>query len=144
MSPAVQKRYHTDFLPGGANALTEAARDELLARLALMRTAMRGYFADLGITALASPPTLTAALPIGEDVETEIAGVKLPLAEAMARNVGHGSAVGMPCLVLPAGLTRAGLPVGLSFDMLPGQDQSLLALGLSLEQALGPIAPPPA
>ncbi len=144
MSPAVQKRYHSDFLPGGANALTEPARDELLARLALMRTAMRAYFADQGITALASPPTLTAALPIGEDVETEIAGVKLPLAEAMARNVGHGSAVGMPCLVLPAGLTRARLPVGLSFDMLPGQDEALLALGLSLEQALGPIAPPPA
>ncbi len=142
MSPAVQKRYHSDFLPGGANAITEQTRDELLRRVEAMRTAMRAYFAEHKVTALACPPTLTAALPIGEDAETEIGGVKVLLADAMARNAGHGSAVGMACLVLPAGMTRSNLPVGIGFDMLPGQDEELLALGLSLEALLGPVPPP--
>ena len=46
MSPAVQKRYHSDFLPGGANAITEQTRDELLLRVDAMRSAMRAYFAE--------------------------------------------------------------------------------------------------
>ncbi|HEV7432412.1 MAG TPA: amidase family protein [Steroidobacteraceae bacterium] len=144
MSPAVQARYHSDFMAGGANAISEPARDELLLRLASMRRAMHSYFADHKITVLACPPTLTAALPIGEDDETEIGGVKVPLREAMARNAGHGSAVGMACLVLPAGLTHSGLPVGIGFDMLPGRDEELLSLGLTLEQVLGPIPAPAA
>jgi mandelamide amidase len=48
----------------------------------------------------------------------------------------------MPGLVLPAGVTSDRLPVGLAFDMLPGQDRELLSLGLSIEQAFGPIEPP--
>lgn len=145
MSPAVQARYHSDFIPGGANAISEQARDELLIRLANMRRAMHSYFEDNKITLLASPPTLTAATLIGEDDETEVGGTKVPLREVMARNAGHGSAVGMACLVLPAGLTRGGLPVGLCFDMLPGKDEQLLSFGLTLEQVLGPIpAPAPA
>ena len=137
MSPALQQRYHSDFLPGGANAITEQARDQLLVRLAALRTAMRGYFAEQKITVLAYPPTITAALPIGEDTETSIGGEQVPLSEVMARNIAHGSAVGMACLVLPAGLTRAGLPVGIGFDMLPGKDEELLALGLTLELNAG-------
>jgi indoleacetamide hydrolase len=142
MSPAMQKRYHSDFLPGGANAITEQTRDELLGRVAAMGSAMRAYFADHKVTALVYPPTLTAALPIGEDVDTEIGGTRVLLADAMARNAGHGSAVGMACLVLPAGMTRGNLPVGLGVDMLPGKDEELLALGLSLERLLGPVPPP--
>ena len=142
MSTPVQNRYHNDFTPGGANAITEQARNELLLRLTAMRRAMRAYFAEQRVVALASPPTLKAALLIGEDTETEIRGKKLPLYEALARNVGHGSAAGMPCLVLPAGLTRGGLPVGLGVDMLPDQDEQLLSLGLALEKVLGPLPPP--
>ena len=142
MSPALQKRYHSDFLPAAPMQSREQTRDELLVRLAALRAAMRAYFADQRITALAYPPTLTAALPIGEDTETTIGGEQVPVPEVMARNIAHGSAVGMACLVLPAGLTRAGLPVGVGFDMLPGKDEELLALGLTLESVLGPIPPP--
>jgi mandelamide amidase len=104
---------------------------------------MRGYFAEHQLSALAYPPTLTAALPIGADVETTVGNKTVPLYEVMSRNIAHGSAVGMACLVLPAGLTGAGLPVGIGFDMLPGQDEQLLSLGLTLEKVLGPLPPPP-
>ena len=46
-------------------------------------------------------------------------------------------------MVLPAGLSRAGLPVGLEFAGPRGGDEALLGLALALETALGPIAPPP-
>jgi Asp-tRNA(Asn)/Glu-tRNA(Gln) amidotransferase A subunit family amidase len=55
----------------------------------------------------------------------------------------HASCGGAPGLVLRAGLTAAGLPVALEFDMLPGDDLKLLSLGLALEPVLGPIEPPP-
>ena len=61
---------------------------------------------------------------------------------AMLRNTVHAACAGMPGLVLPAGTTVEGLTVGLEFDMQPGQDRPLLALGLSLERALGPVAAP--
>ena len=54
----------------------------------------------------------------------------------------NGSTAGIPGLVLPAGLTRHGLPVALEFDGPSGTDRAMLALGLSFEQVLGSLAPP--
>jgi mandelamide amidase len=48
----------------------------------------------------------------------------------------------MASLVLPAGLTASGLPVGMEFAGLPGTDREILELGLSLENVLGRIAAP--
>jgi mandelamide amidase len=48
----------------------------------------------------------------------------------------------MASLVVPAGLTANGLPVGMEFAGLPGTDRDMLALGLSVERVLGPIPPP--
>jgi mandelamide amidase len=39
-------------------------------------------------------------------------------------------------------MTSNGLPVGLEFDALMGNDRAVLALGLSLEKVLGPIPDP--
>jgi mandelamide amidase len=43
---------------------------------------------------------------------------------------------------LPAGTTSSGLPVGLEFDALTGNDRQLLSLGLSLEKVLGSLPSP--
>ena len=60
----------------------------------------------------------------------------------MARNTALGSCASMASLILPAGMTSNGLPVGMEFAALTGKDRELLSLGLSLEQALGPIPAP--
>lgn len=60
----------------------------------------------------------------------------------MGRNIALGNTASLACLVLPAGMTSDGLPVGMEFDALSGKDRQLLALGLSLEKALG-AAPAP-
>ena len=53
-----------------------------------------------------------------------------------------GSTAGLPGLVLPAGLTHGGLPVGIEFDGPAASDRALLALGLSFERVLGAIPAP--
>jgi Asp-tRNA(Asn)/Glu-tRNA(Gln) amidotransferase A subunit family amidase len=89
------------------------------------------------------PTTLVPPPLIGEETTlTAGGGRSLPFEVAVARNIAPGSTAGLPCLVLPAGLTVGGLPVALEFDAPEATDRSLLALGLSLEQAIGKMPPP--
>ena len=107
-----------------------------------LRKSVRSYFEAKGIVALAFPPIMIAPPRIGEDAEVNIGGKKIPLYVAMSRNIALGSCASMASLVLPAGITSDGLPVGMEFDALMGNDLQLLSLGLSLEKALGPIPGP--
>ena len=104
--------------------------EAMLAQRSRISEVIRSYFASNNLDALCFPPALTPAFEIGK------AG------RSLARNVSHGSVSGMASLVLPAGVTSAGLPVGLEFDSLPGTDRRLLAIGVSLQRALGPIPAP--
>lgn len=117
--------------------------NEMLAQRAKVAAGIRGYFAEQRIAALAFPPTLIAAQPIGDDGSVTRHGETLPDTTTMGRNVALSSCASLASLVLPAGLTSAGLPVGLEFDALSGTDRALLGLGVSLQRALGPIPAPP-
>jgi len=116
--------------------------ESMLAQREQLRKAVRDYFERHGIVAIVSPPILVPPPKIGEEVEVEIRGQKIPLYVAMSRNISLGSCASMASLVLPAGITSSGLPVGLEFDALSGNDRQLLSLGLSLEKVLGPIPNP--
>jgi mandelamide amidase len=135
LAPILQSARH----PG-----PRAAYLTLLQQMRRIKAAAVDYFRTQHVDAIAFPPTLMPAFPQGDAQVLEIAGAQVNLFTAIARNVGLGSCAGLACLVLPAGLTRAALPVGLEFDGPPGSDRRLLAIGLSLEQALGPIKPPSA
>jgi hypothetical protein len=95
-----------------------------------------------GIVALAFPPTMVPPPQIGEEAEFTIRGKKVPLLVVMGRNTALRSCASMAGLVIPAGMTSGGLPVGLEFDALTGNDRTVLALGLSVEKVLGPIPAP--
>jgi mandelamide amidase len=45
-------------------------------------------------------------------------------------------------LSLPAGLTAAGLPVGIELDGPVGSDARLIGIGLAFEAVLGTLPPP--
>jgi len=60
----------------------------------------------------------------------------------VAGNLAPGSAAGLSGLSVPAGMTRAGLPVGIAIDAPQGADQDLLTIGLALEQLLPRIPAP--
>lgn len=142
VSPDLQPLFRDRIVRGAPNAVSRAQYEAALVELDLLREAVRRYFLDHDVAVLAFPTVRMPPSSIGEDKEIEILGEKVPIRAAMGRNLGQGSCAGMPCLVLPAGLSSTGLPIGFEFDARPGKDRDLLALGLSLEQALGPIPAP--
>ncbi len=100
------------------------------------------FFQAKRIDVLAFAPSLTPAFPQGDPDNLQINGHSVPLFTSIGRQEAIGSCASLSCLVLPAGMTSTGLPVGLEFDALPGADRKLLGIGLSLEKALGPIPAP--
>jgi indoleacetamide hydrolase len=138
----LRMRFDTLFLAGAANAVTHERYQQAIGQLEVLRAAAREYFQEHRLSAMVFPPAITPALPIGVEGEITVRGEATTVRTAMLRNTVHASCGGMPGLALPAGLTAAGLPVALEFDMLSGDDPKLLALGLSLERVLGPIDPP--
>jgi Asp-tRNA(Asn)/Glu-tRNA(Gln) amidotransferase A subunit family amidase len=74
---------------------------------------------------------------LSEDFQVELRGEKKRLIETMAPNEALGSCASMASLVLPAGLTADGLPVGIEFAALNGKDRELLALGLRWKSRWG-------
>jgi indoleacetamide hydrolase len=114
----------------------------LLTRLEL-RAVLQQCFADRALHALMFPATTTAAPLQGDHDTVEIRGVRVPIVVARGSIPAVGSVGGLASLVLPAELTRAGLPVGMEFAAARGDDRRLLSVGLCLESILGPIAAPP-
>jgi len=139
----VRRPFAASALPGGQfrppDEAYVQARD--VHRPALQQ-AFRDYFCKTAVAAIVYPTTLVPATPIGQDQEVEIGGKKMPFRVAMSRNIAPGSCAGIPGVVLCAGLTSGGLPVGVEFDGPAGSDRDLLALGQALEAVLGrPPAP---
>jgi len=142
ISPIIRKRFISAFTAGSPNAVSRVVYDHDVAQLGMLTEAVQNFFLKHRIDAMVFPPVRTPPLRLGEDAETTIRGESIPIRTAMARNLALGSCAGMPGLVLPAGLTADGLPVGIEFDVRRGGDGELLALGRLLERALGPIQPP--
>jgi len=109
-----------------------------------LQDAFARCFRATGASAIVYPTTLMPAPPIGQELEVEIGGRRLPLRTAMARNIAPASCAGLPGLVLCAGLTNEGLPVGIEFAGPAGTDRDLLALGQTLESIIGRAPAPPA
>jgi len=143
-SPDVQRMIRPAITPGTHDFVPDAQYEEIVrVHLPGLRTMYQEYFARSGVAAIVFPATILPAPRIGEeDMEVEVRGRRMPLDEAMARNIAPGSTAGLPGLVLPAGLTPSGLPVALEFDGPAGSDRSVLALGLAVEAVLGKLPPP--
>jgi mandelamide amidase len=116
-------------------SLVSVTRPMLQARLA-------SVFKSSGARALVFPTTPIPPVPVTQAPMITVRGSQVQFDVFFGRNVVPGSTTGLPGLVLPAGLTRDGLPTGIEFDGPARSDRALLGLGLSLERALGPIPPP--
>jgi len=142
-SEDIQALFRSDVLPGGANFITEAVyRAAIDTHLPALRRLYRDYFAHTGVAAMIFPATLVPALPIGSESDVTIRGQTVSFETAVARNIAPGSTAGLPGLVLPVGLTSAGLPVAIELDAASGSDRALLALGASAAEVLGSVPPP--
>jgi len=103
--------------------------------LPLVRAAIEGLFTAEKLDAIVYPtsprrPALIAAPP----------DTALPSPTASATNIAN--LTGFPDLIVPAGFTGDNLPVGISFFGLAFNEQKLLSLGYSFEQATHARRPP--
>ncbi|MGH7071530.1 MAG: hypothetical protein ACREFO_16165, partial [Acetobacteraceae bacterium] len=101
--------------------------------------------ADVAAVAFPDPLIPAPRIHPGGDpiaLEVEVNGRRIPFHSVAIRFTVFGARLGVPGLVLPAGMT-GGLPVGLELEGLPNADRQLLALGMAVEAALGPLPPPP-
>jgi len=143
-TPAVRAVIESALTPGQAGYVPRAQYRQVIRRhLPAFRRMYRDYFRKARVAALVFPATILPAPRLGgEDMQVSVAGARLSLYQAFSRNIAPGSTAGLPGLVLPAGLTRSGLPVALEFDGPAGADRALLSLGLAIESVLGkPSAP---
>lgn len=97
----------------------------------------RELFAANGVDALLFPATPLPARPVGEDETVELNGRRADTRSAYLRNTEHAALAGLPALVVTAGFTKAGLPVGLELDGPEGTDARLMAVGQAIEAVLG-------
>jgi Asp-tRNA(Asn)/Glu-tRNA(Gln) amidotransferase A subunit family amidase len=107
-----------------------------------LQSAYRSYFKSYNVAAMAFPTTALPARPIGQDVEVELNGKKVPTFLTYLRNARPVTSAGIPGLSIPVGLTASGLPVGLELDGPEGQDRALLGIGIAIEKLFGKLPPP--
>ena len=117
-------------------------RTALEDRLPRVKTLYREYFARHGVAAVMFPATVLPARPIGQDDLVTLCGRKVPTFAAYLRNTEPATIAGIPGVVLPAGLTPNGLPVGLELDGPAESDRRLLAIAASIEALLSPLPAP--
>jgi len=142
-SKDIRDDFAINVLPGGTGFITDAYYETARnVHLPALRKNYRDYFARTGVAAIVFPAIMIPPPRIGEDGTVSIGAKQVPFAYAVARNIAPGSTAGIPGLVLPAGLTKSGLPLALEFDGPSGGDRALLALGASVERVLGHLPAP--
>jgi len=143
-SPDIRAIFAHEVMPGSPGFVSEAAYETAVTvYLPRLRRTFKDYFARTGAAAILFPTTLVTAPRIGDEGELSVGHRKMSFDVAIGRNIAPGSRTGLPGLVMPTGIAANGLPVSMEFDGPAGSDRTLLGLGLSLEQVLGHVAPPP-
>lgn len=100
------------------------------------RWELRRRYAELfasGVDAIVAPSCAVLAPVIGEDETVELNGRDLPVFATVTRNAAPGTVAGVPMLSLPAGRSKSGLPIGMTFEGGFFEDDALLALGELIE-----------
>jgi indoleacetamide hydrolase len=128
------------------NPPSREAVEKARSTMDVLGTQYQDAFRQQNIVAIAHPtmPFPAPLLPSEGDAlppTFEVDGRQYP-DTAILRNALPAPAFRAPALSIPAGLTRAGLPVGFEIDGLPGDDNQLLRLGMAIEAVIEPLPPP--
>lgn len=130
-----------------ADAFGAAYPDAINVYRPQMQVLYANYFADNALDALMFPTTVLPAVSIdavnGSSTVSINGGPPVDELGTYIANTDPGSNAGIPGLSIPAGVTSAGLPVGLELDGPIGSDERLLGIGLSIEKVLGTLTAPP-
>ncbi len=124
----------------GTYVLSAGYYDAYYVRAQKIRTLIKRDFETAfanRVDAILTPATPSAAFGIGE--KTSADPVEMYLNDVFTVTVNMA---GLPGLVTPGGLSAEGLPLGLQLIGRPFDEETLFAIGATLEDAAGPIAPP--
>lgn len=133
--------YNAFLVAGAPYAISSSLHsDAVNTYLPALKAAFANYFTSNNLAAIVFPTTKTSAPLIGQDDTITVDGASVSLRTFLGDNIAPGSCAGIPGLVLPAGLSSGGLPIGVEFNAPVGQDEALLSLGLSLQTALGSLS----
>jgi len=126
----------------GDGAMPRAAYDNAIRSRAMLQDSYTRYFQQNRLDGMLFPTSILPARPIGEDDTVALGSVRVPTFATYIRNTDPGSNSGIPGISLPAGLTDAGLPVGIEIDGPQGSDTRALAIAAAIERCLGPMPAP--
>jgi mandelamide amidase len=127
----------------GDMAVPEPAYQEALAKhRPALQDSYRRAFREHRVDVIAFPTTPMPPAKIGEEDTVLVNETAVPTFFTYIRNTSPGSVAGIPGLSLPAGMTKAGLPVGIEIDGPAGSDEQVLAIGLALEAVLPKLPAP--
>jgi mandelamide amidase len=141
-SPDLIKDYQTRIV-GKASPSDEAYKEAVRTFKPAIEGAFQKAFAEHRLFALAFPTTLTDARLIeGSDDQITVDGATMPTWKAYINNTNYLTKGLLAALTLPMGLSSRGLPLGVTFAVLPRHDEELLSLGLSVQPLL-PVLPAP-
>jgi aspartyl-tRNA(Asn)/glutamyl-tRNA(Gln) amidotransferase subunit A len=124
----------------GTYVLSAGYYDAYYLRAQKIRTLIKRDF-DLayasGVDAILTPATPSPAFALGEKGSAD--PVEMYLNDVFTVTVNMA---GLPGLVVPAGLSSDGLPLGLQLIGRPFEEETLFALGQAIEEAAPKISPP--
>jgi Asp-tRNA(Asn)/Glu-tRNA(Gln) amidotransferase A subunit family amidase len=104
------------------------------------------YFTANSVDAIFFPTTPIPAVAIdaakGSSTVSVNGGPQVDEFTTVIQNTDPGSNAGVPGLSLPAGLTSAGLPVGMEIDGPVGSDAKLISIALAMEALFGSLPAP--
>jgi mandelamide amidase len=136
LKPQLRQAWGHIVLPSGAGAISaEAYQTALNVSRPEIQRRLDTAFVARGAQVILQPTTPCTAPLIDEQATVHIAGQDVSYL-ALANHTVSASSVGLPGISLPAGLSRAGLPIGLELDAPLGRDRTLLVLARKIEGVL--------
>ena len=132
--PQLRAGFERSLTSGSSSEVNDAEDRDLAA----LHQAYAAFFAGNRLSAFVIPATPEPAYPIPPNY---LEGGTGPV--SMIRNTNPAAHAGIPALSVPAGLTPAGLPVGIEFDGPAGTDRNVLKIGIAFEAITPPLPPPP-
>ena len=120
-------------------ASTADYHNALFKKLPTLRRRYDDYFHRNAIDAFLAPATIAPAKPHstnGADSEIDHLQQKRSSFLSYIHNTEPSSFVGVPCISIPVGLTRDGLPVGMEIVGQRGYDGRLLQVAAAVEAVL--------
>ncbi|MCX7773214.1 MAG: Asp-tRNA(Asn)/Glu-tRNA(Gln) amidotransferase subunit GatA [Clostridia bacterium] len=121
----------------GTHALSSGYHDELYNKALKVRRMIANEFSRAfeQFDVIAAPAYPSTAFRIGEKLEDPL---KMYLSDIHTAGV---NLAGLPGLVVPCGLDRNGLPIGIQLIGKPFSEKLLLRVGYAIEKALGRFSP---